>query len=194
MVESFSRTFVDWLNGRLAADVYVNASDATQAAAMKTWLRERPEVKAILPGARAEVQIGGSAGRSSRHPGSRNLSGSLAAAASQRQTPGSRLRAGDSGVHQRTTGAKLEARKSATPSRCRRRAETGSCSRRHLCGLRQSQGSDRGQYRRADRRFPEVPMTRMAPARRARQHSSPDRGNTGSDSDWTAATSWIRRR
>jgi len=51
MVESFSRTFVSWLDGRLAADVYINASSDTQATEIKAWLHERPEVEAILPGA-----------------------------------------------------------------------------------------------------------------------------------------------
>ena len=59
MVESFSRTFITWLDGRLAADVYLNAADNTQAAEIKAWLRERPEVAAILPSGRAETQIGG---------------------------------------------------------------------------------------------------------------------------------------
>ena len=59
MVESFSRTFVSWLDGRLAADVYLNAADNTQAAEIKAWLRERPEVEAILPGGRADAQIAG---------------------------------------------------------------------------------------------------------------------------------------
>ncbi|HKG99191.1 MAG TPA: ABC transporter permease, partial [Bradyrhizobium sp.] len=59
MVETFSRTFLGWLDGRLVADVYINASDAAQATAIKAWLRERPEVEAILPGGRAEAQIGG---------------------------------------------------------------------------------------------------------------------------------------
>ena len=59
MVESFSKTFVGWLDGRLAADVYINASSDAQAADIKTWLRQRPEVDAVLPGARADVQIGG---------------------------------------------------------------------------------------------------------------------------------------
>ena len=67
MVETFSRTFVTWLDGRLAADVYVNASDAAQAAEIRAWLRGRPEVAAILPGGRAEVQIGGSADRNPGH-------------------------------------------------------------------------------------------------------------------------------
>ncbi len=59
MVETFSRTFIGWLDGRLAADVYISAADAAQAAAIKAWLRERPEVEAILPSGRAETQIEG---------------------------------------------------------------------------------------------------------------------------------------
>jgi putative ABC transport system permease protein len=59
MVETFSRTFISWLDGRLAADVYINASDNAQATDIKEWLKQRPEVQAILPGARAETQIDG---------------------------------------------------------------------------------------------------------------------------------------
>jgi putative ABC transport system permease protein len=59
MVESFSRTFLVWLDGRLAADVYVNAANDNQAHEIKAWLRERPEVSAILPGARADTQLAG---------------------------------------------------------------------------------------------------------------------------------------
>jgi putative ABC transport system permease protein len=59
MVESFSKTFTGWLDGRLAADIYLNAADDAQAAEIKAWLRLRPEVDAILPGGRAEVQIAG---------------------------------------------------------------------------------------------------------------------------------------
>ena len=55
MVETFSRTFIGWLDGRLAADVYINASDDAQATEIKAWLRQRPEVDAILPGGRAEL-------------------------------------------------------------------------------------------------------------------------------------------
>jgi putative ABC transport system permease protein len=57
MVESFSRTFNRWLDGRLAADVYLQAANDQQAAEIKAWLRNRPEVAAILPGARAEVRL-----------------------------------------------------------------------------------------------------------------------------------------
>jgi len=59
MVETFSRTFIGWLDGRLAADVYINASDDAQAAAITAWLRQRPEVTAILPGGRADTRIAG---------------------------------------------------------------------------------------------------------------------------------------
>ncbi|WP_022722905.1 FtsX-like permease family protein [Rhodopseudomonas sp. B29] len=57
MVESFSRTFDRWLDGRLAAEIYLNAANDQQAAEIKTWLKTRPEVRAILPGARAEVKL-----------------------------------------------------------------------------------------------------------------------------------------
>jgi putative ABC transport system permease protein len=59
MVESFSRTFVSWLDGRLAADVYLNATDDAQATAITAWLRERRDVSAILPGGRAETRFDG---------------------------------------------------------------------------------------------------------------------------------------
>jgi putative ABC transport system permease protein len=59
MVESFSKTFTGWLDGRLAADIYLSATDDAQASEIKAWLRQRSEVEAILPGGRADVQIGG---------------------------------------------------------------------------------------------------------------------------------------
>ncbi|WP_092122473.1 ABC transporter permease [Bradyrhizobium erythrophlei] len=59
MVESFSRTFLVWLDGRLAADVYISAASDAQATQIKAWLRDRPEVQATLPGGRADTQLGG---------------------------------------------------------------------------------------------------------------------------------------
>ncbi|MHC1945966.1 ABC transporter permease [Bradyrhizobium sp. UFLA06-06] len=59
MVESFNRTFLVWLDGRLAADVYISAASDQQAKEIKAWLRDRPEVEAILPGGRADTQLGG---------------------------------------------------------------------------------------------------------------------------------------
>jgi len=60
MVDTFSRTFLAWLDGRLAADVYLAASDDAQAARIKAWLGERGEVEAIMQGGRADIQIAGS--------------------------------------------------------------------------------------------------------------------------------------
>jgi putative ABC transport system permease protein len=59
MVSGFSKTFTGWLNGRLAAEIYLNAKDDKQAVEIAAWLKQRPEVDAILPSARADVQIGG---------------------------------------------------------------------------------------------------------------------------------------
>jgi putative ABC transport system permease protein len=59
MVESFNRTFLVWLDGRLAADVYIGAANDAQANDIKSWLRERGEVDAILPGGRADTQLSG---------------------------------------------------------------------------------------------------------------------------------------
>jgi putative ABC transport system permease protein len=59
MVETFSRTFLVWLDGRLAADVYISAADEAQARDIQAWLRTRPEVRAVLPGGRAEIQLAG---------------------------------------------------------------------------------------------------------------------------------------
>jgi len=59
MVESFNRTFLVWLDGRLAADVYISAASDAQATEIKAWMRGRPEVDAILPDGRADTQIAG---------------------------------------------------------------------------------------------------------------------------------------
>jgi putative ABC transport system permease protein len=59
MVQSFSLTFVTWLEGRLAADVYISAADNAQARAIREWLDGRPGVQAIMPGGRSESQLDG---------------------------------------------------------------------------------------------------------------------------------------
>jgi putative ABC transport system permease protein len=59
MVQGFSLTFTGWLDGRLAADVYLNASSNSQAEEIKTWLRQRADVQAILPSGRAETKLDG---------------------------------------------------------------------------------------------------------------------------------------
>lgn len=57
MVQSFSRTFTNWLNDRLASEVYLNATSDAQAAEIVMWLRQRPEVEAILPAWRTDVTL-----------------------------------------------------------------------------------------------------------------------------------------
>jgi putative ABC transport system permease protein len=59
MVGSFERAFHRWLDGRLAAEIYLAAKDEARANAIEVWLRQRPEVNAILRSARAETKIGG---------------------------------------------------------------------------------------------------------------------------------------
>jgi putative ABC transport system permease protein len=59
MVESFSKTFVAWLDNRLAADVYLNAKDDKQATEIVNWLRQRNDVEAILPSWRASATVAG---------------------------------------------------------------------------------------------------------------------------------------
>lgn len=57
MVESFRQTFVDYLDRRLAAEAYVTARDADQAAAVADWLGARPEVSAVLPAWAARSRV-----------------------------------------------------------------------------------------------------------------------------------------
>ncbi len=59
MVETFSKTFLTWLDGRLAADIYVSAKDNAQANEIRAWLHGRAEMQAVLSGGRAEAQIAG---------------------------------------------------------------------------------------------------------------------------------------
>lgn len=59
MVGSFSDTFLRWLDGRLAAEIYVAARDDAQGRDIEAWLRQQPGVAAVLPSARAETVVGG---------------------------------------------------------------------------------------------------------------------------------------
>ncbi|UAW98733.1 FtsX-like permease family protein [Halopseudomonas nanhaiensis] len=49
MTEGFRRTFTDWLDQRLSADVYVRPAGPAQAQAILGWLQARPEVSGVLP-------------------------------------------------------------------------------------------------------------------------------------------------
>lgn len=57
MVQSFSKTFTAWLDDRLAAEVYLNATSDAQGAEIVVWLQQRQEVEAILPAWRSEVTL-----------------------------------------------------------------------------------------------------------------------------------------
>jgi putative ABC transport system permease protein len=60
MVGSFRGTFLGWLDQRLAAELYVSAADAEEAARLTAWLE--PRADAILPIVSAEVTLAGRPG------------------------------------------------------------------------------------------------------------------------------------
>ncbi|MFO1210593.1 MAG: FtsX-like permease family protein [Amaricoccus sp.] len=49
MVDSFRRTFLAYLDQRLASELYLAGRDDAQAAAIARWLEARPDVRAVLP-------------------------------------------------------------------------------------------------------------------------------------------------
>jgi putative ABC transport system permease protein len=59
MVEGFRLTFLEWLDQRLVAEVYLEAASAEDGRAVEAWLKMRPEVAAILPVWRAQTTLGG---------------------------------------------------------------------------------------------------------------------------------------
>ena len=160
MVESFSRTFVSWLDGRLAADVYLNAADDTQAAEIRAWLRERPEVAAILPSGRADTQIGGAPIEIlglADHATYRDRWPLLQASA----TAWSRLRAGDAGFVSEQLARRLklgvgDSLDVPTP---------GGNWRLEVVGIYADYGNPKGQIAvniaALTRRFPQIPLTRL---------------------------------
>jgi putative ABC transport system permease protein len=161
MVETFSRTFIAWLDGRLAADVYISASDAAQTAEIKTWLRERPEVEAILPSGRAETPIDGApveilgitdhATYRDRWPLLQSTAGAWV-----------RLRAGDTGLISEQLARRLKA---GLGDRIDIPASTGNWTI-EVVGIYADYGNPKGQIgvniAAMTRRFPEIPLTRLA--------------------------------
>ncbi|AQZ94480.1 FtsX-like permease family protein [Halopseudomonas phragmitis] len=59
MTEGFRKTFVGWLDQRLAADIYVRPDGATEAVQLSRWLQARPEVVGLLPSWQQELRVGG---------------------------------------------------------------------------------------------------------------------------------------
>jgi putative ABC transport system permease protein len=161
MVETFSRTFVSWLDGRLAADIYLNASDAAQANEIKTWLRQRPEVEAILPGGRAEVQIGGAPVEIigiADHATYREHWPLLQSTANA----WGRLRAGDAGLVSEQLARRL---KVGLRDRIEMPISSGDWTI-EVVGIYADYGNPKGQIgvniAALTRRFPEIPLTRLA--------------------------------
>ncbi|MBI1866955.1 MAG: ABC transporter permease [Methylocystis sp.] len=59
MVEGFRKTFTQWLDQRLAAEVYFEAASDPDARRIEAWLEKRPEVEAILPVWKAKIRLEG---------------------------------------------------------------------------------------------------------------------------------------
>src|SRR5712672_4578766 len=160
MVESFSRTFISWLDGRSAADVYINASSDTQATEIKAWLRDRSEVEAILPGSRADSQMGGApievlglpdhATYRDRWPLLESTANAWI-----------RLRPGDTGLISEQLARRL---KLAIGDRVDVPAPEGNWTL-EVVGIYADYGNPKGQIAvniaALTRRFPEIPLTRM---------------------------------
>jgi putative ABC transport system permease protein len=160
MVESFSRTFISWLDGRLMADVYLNAADNTQAAEIRTWLQQRPEVEAILPGGRAETQIGGAPIEIlglADHATYRDRWPLLQA----RANAWGRLRAGDAGFVSEQLARRL---KLGVGDSLDVTAPGGNWTL-EVVGIYADYGNPKGQiavnFAALTRRFPQIPLTRL---------------------------------
>ncbi len=59
MTEGFRKTFADWLDQRLAAELYLTPRDPKQAAEIGPWLGRQPQIRAVLPSWRVELRLQG---------------------------------------------------------------------------------------------------------------------------------------
>jgi len=59
MTQGFRQTFNHWLEQRLVAELYVRPADAAQTAQVQAWLRQRPDVQAVLPEREQDVALKG---------------------------------------------------------------------------------------------------------------------------------------
>ena len=160
MVESFSRTFLVWLDGRLAADVYVSAANDAQATEIKAWLRERPEVEAILPGGRADTQLAGAPIEVLGLPDHAIYRDNWPLLQSA-ENAWSKLRPGDTALVSEQLARRL---KVSVGDRIEVPASGGSWPLR-VVGIYADYGNPKGQiavnFAALTRRFPEIPLTRM---------------------------------
>lgn len=160
MVESFSRTFLVWLDGRLAADVYVSAANDVQATEIKAWLRERPEVEAILPGGRADTQLGGAPIEVLGLPDHATYRDNWPLLQSA-DNPWNKLRPGDTALVSEQLARRLKLR---VGDQIDVPAPGGNWPLR-VVGIYADYGNPKGaitvNFAALTRRFPEVPLTRM---------------------------------
>lgn len=59
MTEGFRKTFIGWLDARLAADLYVTPRDTAQGLQIREWLKQQPAAITVLPGWRVETHLKG---------------------------------------------------------------------------------------------------------------------------------------
>jgi putative ABC transport system permease protein len=160
MVESFSRTFLVWLDGRLAADVYISAANDVQATEIKAWLRERPEVEAILPGGRADTQLGGAPIEVLGLPDHATYRDNWPLLQSA-EDPWNKLRPGDTALVSEQLARRL---KLGVGDQIDVPAPGGNWPLR-VVGIYADYGNPKGaitvNFAALTRRFPEVPLTRM---------------------------------
>ncbi|MFJ2682301.1 FtsX-like permease family protein [Pseudomonas sp. NPDC087342] len=59
MTAGFRQTFSDWLEQRLTAELYLNPQNPAQARELHTWLKQQPQVSAVLPSWQVSIQLQG---------------------------------------------------------------------------------------------------------------------------------------
>ncbi len=59
MTAGFRQTFSNWLEQRLTAELYVNPQTPTQSRELDTWLKQQPQVLAVLPNWQVSIQLQG---------------------------------------------------------------------------------------------------------------------------------------
>nr|WP_315435687.1 ABC transporter permease [uncultured Pseudomonas sp.] len=59
MTAGFRQTFNDWLEQRLSAELYINPANPAQAREMQSWLKQQPDVTAVLPNWQVSVTLQG---------------------------------------------------------------------------------------------------------------------------------------
>ena len=178
MVESFSRTFLVWLDGRLAADVYISAANDAQATEIKAWLRERPEVEAILPGGRADTQLAGAPIEVLGLPDHATYRDNWPLLQSA-DNAWNKLRPGDTALVSEQLARRL---KLSVGDRIEVPASGGNWPL-NVVGIYADYGNPKGQiavnFAALTRRFPEIPLTRMGLRVAPAKDSGADLGAAG---------------